>query len=38
MYGFPGAIHNLRRWRVRERTKLYNISTIVMGFSLCLAQ
>jgi hypothetical protein len=38
MYSFPGANHNLRRKRVRERTKLYNISTIVLGFSLCLAQ
>jgi hypothetical protein len=38
MYSFPGASHNLRRKRVRERTKLYNISAIVMGFSLCLAQ
>jgi hypothetical protein len=38
MYNFPGANHNLRRKRVRERTKLYNISTIVMVFSLCLAQ
>jgi hypothetical protein len=38
MYSFPGANHNLRRKRVRERTKLYSISTIVMGFSLCLAQ
>jgi hypothetical protein len=38
MYSFPGANHNLRRKRVRERTKLYNISTIVMVFSLCLAQ
>jgi hypothetical protein len=38
MYSFPGAIHDLRRKRVRERTKLYNISTIVMVFSLCLAQ
>jgi hypothetical protein len=38
MYSFPGANHNLRRKRVRERAKLYNISTIVMGFSLCLAQ
>ena len=38
MYSFPGANHNLRRKRVRKRTKLYNISTIVMGFSLCLPQ
>jgi hypothetical protein len=38
MYSFPDANHNLRRKRVRERTKLYNISTIVMVFSLCLAQ
>jgi len=38
MYSFPGANHNLHRKRVRERTKLYNISTIVMVFSLCLAQ
>jgi len=38
MYSFPGANHNLRRKRVRERAKLYNISTIVMVFSLCLAQ
>ena len=38
MYSFSGANHNLRRKRVRERTKLYSISTIVMGFSLCLAQ
>jgi hypothetical protein len=38
MYSFPGANHNLRRKRVRERTKLYNISAIVMVFSLSLAQ
>jgi len=38
MYNFPGVNHNLRRKCVRERTKLYNISTIAMVFSLCLAQ
>jgi hypothetical protein len=38
LYSFPGANHNLRHKRVRERTTLYNISTIVIGFSLCLAQ
>jgi hypothetical protein len=38
MYSFPGANHNLRRTRVKERAKLYNISTIAMAFSLCLAQ
>jgi hypothetical protein len=38
MYSFPGTNHNLRRKRVRERTKLRNISTVAMVFSLCLAQ
>jgi hypothetical protein len=38
MNSFPGTNHKLRRKRVRERTKLYNISAIVMVFSLSLAQ
>jgi hypothetical protein len=32
------SVCHRRRKRVRERIKLYNISTIVMVFSLCLAQ